>query len=346
MRIALIGNEFCQQFPVVGYGGIESCVEQLAWGLSAAEHDFFVVVPRREKKTKGKNQYPFEIVEVPFRPSLISGKKPGEFIRLVKKALKGMLYDAIWSQSHWSLPPLLELGRPIIATFHDSCLKQAGWMINHPNAYHRFISKFQYRNWVRLPWEREKSFQVYTGMADEEYDFGAQRDDYFLWVAGFNFGWDAKGLPLFIELARQNPGKNFIAYGGGDKTIQKKLIKTIRNIPNLSYRGELKHGIAHRETFKKARAFIMPTRLPEALGRTILESLSKGTPVLGSANGALPEIIQQHGIATNNFSELNCALEQPFDNQACFEYSKSFSVRNEVRAMLDKTKAILAGVNR
>ena len=40
-------------------------------------------------------------------------------------------------------------------------------------------------------------------------------------------------------------------------------------------------------------AFVMPTRNGEAFGRTIVESLARGTPVLGSDNGAVPELLQR-----------------------------------------------------
>ena len=40
----------------------------------------------------------------------------------------------------------------------------------------------------------------------------------------------------------------------------------------------------------------MPTRNGEAFGRTIVESLARGTPVLGSDNGAVPELLRRRSV--------------------------------------------------
>ena len=57
MKIALIANDYVQQFPLENYGGIETCVENLAQGLFDNKIDFFVVCPKR----KNKKEYPFEV---------------------------------------------------------------------------------------------------------------------------------------------------------------------------------------------------------------------------------------------------------------------------------------------
>ena len=342
MRIALIGNEYQQQFPLISYGGIEASVEHLAWGLHKARADFFCIVPAREKNHQGElsQNYPFEIVEAPFVPSSRSGRPPVQFAQCAHEILKVKKADIIWSQSHWSVPPLLDLNTPIICTFSDSCPRQEGWMINHPNVFYRFISKFQYRLWVREEWEHSRSFQIYYGLADDEYDFGEEREGYFLWVAGFGWGWQAKGLDVFIKLAKQNQDKRFVAYGTGSQVIEEALKRVAVLLPNFEFKGELRRGPTHREAFKKARAFIMPTRTPETFALTVLESLSKGTPVIGFANGCMPEAVRNHGVISNDIPLLNSALTREFDHRACFEYSKRFAVEHEVKRMLEASERI------
>jgi glycosyltransferase involved in cell wall biosynthesis len=337
MKIALVGNEYLQQFPLVSYGGIEASVEQLASGLHQSKTDFFCIVPQRETKL----DYPFEVIETPFIPSSISKRPPVEFAQLIYDILKAKKPDIIWTQSHWSPPPLIGLNIPIICTFSDSCEKQEGWMIPHENIYYRFVSKFQYQLWVKHDWEKSRSVQIYNGLSDDEYDFGKERDPYFLWVGGLVWGWQAKGLDIFLKLARSNRDKRFIAYGTGSKVIEEELQKLSLAIPNFEFKGELKRGKQHKEVFKRARAFIMPTQIPEALGRTCLESLSKGTPVLGSAKGALPEVVKNCGITTDDFEVLHQALDESFSHETCFEYSKKFSVQNETKQMLQASQRIL-----
>jgi glycosyltransferase involved in cell wall biosynthesis len=343
MKIALVGNEYKQQFPLLSYGGIEASVEQLAWGLHRANHDFFCVVPKREKKNDGK-AFPFEILEASFVPSSISKRPAMEFALEAANIIRDKKPDVIWSQSHWSIPPLLPLEIPIICTFSDSCAKQAGWMVPHPRVFYRFVSKFQYKLWVQESWEKSCSFAIYNGLDPEEYEFSEQHEDYFLWVGGLNWGWRDKGLDLFLILAQRNPNKRFVAYGTGSNEIEAKLRELNKQMANFEFRGELKRGLEHKRAFQKAKAFLMLTQVPEALGRTVLESLSKGTPVIGSANGALPEIIREHGVSSNDVEELNRALDQAYDNRACFEYSKKFSIENEVKQMVQASERVLKGL--
>jgi hypothetical protein len=56
MKIALIGSRDVQQFPTISYGGIETCVENLAWGLQNNNQEFTCIVPRREDRA----EYPFD----------------------------------------------------------------------------------------------------------------------------------------------------------------------------------------------------------------------------------------------------------------------------------------------
>jgi glycosyltransferase involved in cell wall biosynthesis len=339
MKISLIGNDYTQQFPTISYGGIESCVENLAWGMFEKGLDFFCVAPRREII----QEYPFSVIEVPAKPTSLSGSTPERFIRYVKTVIMDQSPDVIWCQSHWSASELMQSGIPIICTFHDSCSKQEGWVKKAPHITYRFISKFQYDNWVKEDWEKECACQVYTGLADEEYDFCVEKEDYFLWVAGLNWGWEAKGLPIFITLARANPDKTFVAYGTGDDSIANMALHYARQIPNFEFMGPLPRGEKHKEVFKRARAYILPSRIMDTFPRTVLESLSKGTPVIASAKGALPEMIADSGLVSNEIKALNDALDMEFDYEACFEHSKSFHVYNEVDALIDRTAALMDG---
>ena len=70
MRIALIGNDYIQQFPLIDYGGIETCVENLAEGLHDNNMDFFVVCPKRAVI----KDYPFEVYETEEEPVCFSKK--------------------------------------------------------------------------------------------------------------------------------------------------------------------------------------------------------------------------------------------------------------------------------
>jgi len=88
----------------------------------------------------------------------------------------------------------------------------------------------------------------------------------------------------------------------------------------------------------------MFTKTSEAFGRTNIESLSKGTPVIGSLNGAVPELVNYTniGFCSYNIEELASAITNyNFDNQACFDYPYSnFHVKTEIKNLLTVTKQI------
>jgi glycosyltransferase involved in cell wall biosynthesis len=331
MKIALIGNDYVQQFPLENYGGIETCVENLANGLFNENKDFFVVCPKRNLQKK----YPFEIYETEQDPTSISKKDSSYYAYSVAKVLENLEFDAIWSQSHWSIEPLLKFNKPIICTFQDSCEKQSSWIKKYPNVKYRFVSKYQYKNWVTESWEEKISFQCYTGLEKEEF-LQQQKENYFLWCAGLQWGLEAKGLDIFIDLAKANKNHKFIAYGSGNPELEKYLYNL--NMPNFSFMGDLKRGDFHKKVFAQARALIMPTRIMDTFPRTCLEAISKGTPIIGSSNGSIPEIINLcGGKICESIDDYSEALNINFDYNEIFNKSKQFQIKNEVETLIKES---------
>lgn len=338
MRVCLLGNDYTQQFPLVGYGGIEACVENLAYGLSKYKDiDLTVVIPKRQV-INNYDATPFKLVETEAIPTALSGHSPNTFCLQAKKIIKDIKPDIIWSQSNWSADILQDLNIPIICTFHDSCPKQTNWIKKSANIRYRFLSLFQYHNWIKESWEKEISFQCYSGLVDQEYQYveSASEEEYFLWCAGLQWGWEAKGLNLFIDLAKHNPDKKFIAYGAGNTSIELSLSKL--TIPNFIFGGCLDRGEEHRKVFGQASALIMPTQIPDTFPRTCLESISKGTPIIASNKGSLPEVINLTGagIVCDQFDDYNAAIQNihRFNTQSVFESSKQFSIYQEIDTLL------------
>lgn len=338
MKIALIGNDYFQQFPLISVGGIESCVETLAQGLFEKGYEFFCIVPQRNKK----RDYYFEVIEVPYVPYFIQPRDQAEFVEYALPIICQKKADVVLSQSHWSVQPLSKLNIPSLVTFHDSCEKNSQWMPEFPNIYYRFISKFQYNNWVKEDWEIEKSVQIYTGLDSREYSFEPKKENYFLWIASLDWGLQAKGLDTFIELAKYNPDRIFYAFGDGNYELSLKLYYLSKEIKNFIFKGPLFRGENHINVFKKARALILPTKIPDTFPRTVLESLSKGTPVIGTNRGSLPEVLNDgYGQIANNFEQLNSALNQEFDHRKIYDYSKEFHVHYEVDNIVNFLEKII-----
>ena len=345
MKIALIGGRDYQQFPTLSYGGVETCVENLAWGLYKENESFVCIVPKRTVI----KEYPFEIIESSSPPVPGPVDEIWKFASTLPDLVKSVRPDVIWSQSFWSAQVLQTLGIPIICTWH--CFVPKGkkpnenWMKNRENTWYRFISNYQMKQWVYNQTLSEKSFMVHTGVADEEYECDTEKEDYFLWVGGLGWGMHPKGLDTFIRLSKKQRNHRFVAYGTGNAKIEEYLKKLSIKSDNFEYKGALNRGPEHRHAFKKAKAFLMLTNIPEPLGRTNFESMTKGTPVISTCNGALPEIVENKisGMLCKNFKEIESALSISFDYKKVFDYSQKFHVRNEIQLLKKYSANIIGG---
>jgi glycosyltransferase involved in cell wall biosynthesis len=339
MKIVLIGNDYVQQFPLISYGGIESCVESIADIMLKKNIDFKVIVPKRIQQS---NNYEY-VLETNELPTSISKKSPYAFCEEAKQIIKYIKPDIIWSQSNWSVDILSNLNIPIISSFHDSCDKKEEWISNKKHHRYRFLSRFQYNNWIKKGWEKDISFQCYTGLTDSQYKLYEKKDDYFLWCAGLQWGFEAKGLDIFIALARMNPKFNFIAYGSGNELLAEQLCNI--KIPNFKFLGELTRGDLHDNVFGKAKAVIIPTKIPDTFPRTCIEALSKGTPIVGSNFGSIPETIEltDSGYICNSIDEFNEALYNidKINVSDVFNKSKIFHIENELDTLIKESNKLI-----
>lgn len=344
MKILLIGNEYYQQFPVLNYGGIETCVENLAKGLNQSNIEFEVIVPEIEHNNIN---YPFIIHEVENLPAFKSGISPKIFINSVKKYIirNQLKFDVIWSQSNWSADGLHDLNKPIICTIHDSDFNMVknNEIKYYKNVKYRFVSNTLLKNNFDNFENKELEnicFPLFTGLEEKEYEFYSKKENYFLWVAGLNWGWTNKGLDMFIQLSKDYNKSDFICYGFGNKEIEDKLVSLSGG--NFHYMGSLERGQKHKDVFGKAKKFMMLTRLNEAFGRTTIESFSKGTPVIGTKIGANIELIENFvGEVIETYDDLIYSLEKEYDYKKIYEYSKKFHVQNEIAELFKHSMSIL-----
>lgn len=343
MKICLIANDYVDQFPLKGYGGIEVCVQTLADGLFKHNADFFVVAP---KHSEGEGDYPYRICRTKSGPTSKTGKTSLSFAWEAREIIKREKPDVIWSQSNWSVDALWDLHIPIICTFHDACYKMSGWVKRYPRVKYRFLSKFSYTNWITEGWEEKISFVQYSGLSDDDYCLGNfdNRMSHLLWVAGLRWGKHAKGLDYAMKLAEDY---NYIrAFGSGDSQLENECDSFSKKCKHFYYGGNLNRGIDHLNEFSSAMAFIMPTRTPDTFPRTVLEAMSKGTPVIGFDNGAISEMVGEDGgvalspdLDTRDFMLKYLTWREKFDNlstsfKRTYEWSKRYHVNNEIERLI------------
>lgn len=357
LKVLVLGNCCLQHFPIVDYGGIESCVEHLCTGMHRYfrdQIDFSVIVPKILQKRELKDTYGFRIIDTEYIGCSISNIHPNYFAAEAKDIImrSGQKPDVIWANGDWSAKVLGDLDIPIISTINDSGPWVDGKYFYRKNVYYRFVSKFLY-DFVLQDADRDslvsavksQSFWLHTGLDDYEYDLQLNKDNHILWVAGLHWGMEGKGLSTFIELAKKMPDENFVAYGTGNDEIANYLKEVNKQLPNFDFRGKLNRDHTHREAFKKAKMFAMFSKIPEAFGRTGLEAISKGTPVIGSTWGSVPEQVGHPnvGYCSDNVDELAHAIKNvKFDNQLCYDFAREkYHIKNEINGLLDFTKRII-----
>lgn len=355
MKVCLLGNDYKQQLPLLGYGGIETAFEHTCLGINKYFKDKInacVFVPKI--LNRNNISYDFKIIETEYIESSISGISPVHYAAEIRDIISRAAAkpDIIWSNGSWSVKPLQGLNIPIICTIMDSVTWEDNKYIYDKNVYYRFVSKFLYdyvfKDAETNPYIKQiksQSFWCYPGFSDDEFTLDVNKEDYILWVAGLLWGMQGKGLDLFIELARRRPDQTFVAYGSYDKRqteMVDALKKLSREIKNFEFLGPLPRGEEHKTTFKKAKQFAFLTQTTEAFGMTGVEAISKGTPVLGTENGSLPEIYNSAGICTNNFDVMVESVGGIYNYQDVYDYSLKFHTKNEIEFLYNKSKDILS----
>jgi len=354
--IVLVANELFQQFPLTGYGGIETSVENIASALYRMGIPFWVVTPGRSVRPS----YPFDVLETKIAPNGQGGHvntfveealevmserrdKVGGTLTAVEAwhALHRSAPDGpggpalrpliVWGQSDWSQSfSAASTAIATITSHHDgggpggmTHLANGRWDRHIKTVGHRFLSHDQRRQWIdpedalNIP----RSRIIPHGLPPDDF-FMCSDGGYFLWVAGLDWGWEEKGLHIFTELAVRHPELRFIAYGVATKRhdLEARLTALAQELPNFEFRGQLKRGEQHKRVFCEATAFFMPTQpsIGESFGMTVIESLSKGVPVIASTAGAVPEILDvpgrhgfsPYGAACNTMEEYEEALKR------------------------------------
>lgn len=174
-------------------------------------------------------------------------------------------------------------GKPWVSTTHGGAMEPLEKMkdfMAHPNNI--CVSKFVAD---RL---NCKAF-VHNCSSEESFIYETQKQNYFLSMASFGWGWQ-KGLDIFISLARKIKKYDFYIAGASNTEFANMIKDMCKNDNNIKFIGEINRK-EKAQYIAKAKALIIPTHLADACPTTVSEALISGTPVIGSINGSLPELV-------------------------------------------------------
>lgn len=95
-----------------------------------------------------------------------------------------------------------------------------------------------------------------------------------------------KGTETLLKVARQMPDQKFVFIGYGP------AVELMKDIPNVEYWG-FKNGEELYKIIAEAKISICPSEWYENCPFSVIESISLGTPVVGSRMGGIPELIDE-----------------------------------------------------
>lgn len=247
------------QFPAKGSAGAERIVERVSRGLVKLGHKVYLLGAKGSTTDTGA----IVVDSIPDDADIIH--------------LHGVQME---KQEEYN-----KLPKPWVGTIHGGGMETDPQFLtavrNHPNII--CVSKFVAD---RLGCQ---AF-VHSCASPEEFEYKEAKGNYFLYVASFGWGMQ-KGLDVFINLSRRISSAQFmIAGSGGSEVFLNQLSLLCATSSNLRYIGEI-NGKEKSHWLSNAKAMIIPTHLADACPTTVSESLMCGTPVIGSTNGSLPEIV-------------------------------------------------------
>ena len=339
MRIALTADPDLP-VPPVHYGGIERIVDMLARGLARRGHEV-TVFAHRQSTTMGEH------VAWPGLSSRSLIDTAHNAALLARNVIAGR-FDLVHSFSRVAyLAPLLPLPIPKLMTYQREISRRSvmlGHRMSRGSLWFSAISRAMMRDVENVGTWR----LVFNGVPLETYRFSdnAKSAAPLVFLGRIE---EIKGPHLAIEIARKSSVPLVIAgnvprehQGWFERYIQPKIDGTA-----IKYIGPV-NDVQKNQLLGNARALLMPILWEEPFGIVMAEAMACGTPVLGFARGAVPEIVKDGvtGFVRQSLDELVAVVPRlvEIDRVACrHRVEQHFSEASVVEAYLAVYRDMLQG---
>ena len=336
MRIAQLAPLW-EQVPPSAYGGTELIISLLTDELVRRGHEitlfatedsqtFAQLDPGCEKALRPQGVLPPEYMVY-------------EQMQLSKVFSQAEEFDIIHSHmAHATLPYANLCKTPIVHTLHGTFPP----LIEKIFAQHRQQNFVSISNSQRRP-ELDLNYvaTVYNAIATDKFDFYPQSDEppYLAFLGRMSA---EKGPHLAIEIAKRSGWRLKMA-GKIDFTnevfFEREVAPHIDG-NQIEFIGEANHQTKN-ELIGRAAATLFPITWREPFGLVMTESMVSGTPVIGMALGAAPEVIAdgQTGFLCKSVDECVAAVGRigEIDRQACREHVEAYF---SLKRMVDDYEAV------
>lgn len=195
------------------------------------------------------------------------------------------------------------------------------------------ISKAHAR-WTKAQYPRDIKREpqvLYNGIGPSLFPFWEKKEDYFLF---FSVLGPYKGADTVLKLALEHPEYNF-AFGGRNTDYTRVVQEVAEKHENIVCYGEVSHD-DKKEIMKKARCLLQLPKpynpreqypFMDIFPMTIVEANLCGTPVIGLANGGVPEMIDDgvNGYLAYDLSQVLYFMNHvdKISPKRCREYAES-----------------------
>ena len=254
------------------------------------------------------------------------------------------------------VPFFPQIGNQVLMTLHSPY--EEFWMTEEFPGIEKIA-----RNLVAISNKQKQIYQshnysirevIYNGIDIENHPYSYLKDDFLLSLGAIV---PHKGQYQAIQIAKSTDNSLILAGNIGNQIYFDREIKphieydlsdqldklaAYRQLPlrpKIVYVGSV-NDVQKLPLYAQAKAFLMPVSWEEPFGLVAIEALAGGTPVIATARGALPELIDsgRTGFLCNTPAEMSEALRsiKNINPQDCRRYVEdNFSLDMTVRKYLE-----------